>query len=164
VKQWFIYIFLIFLFFSALSCLDIDEASVIPEINFEWYKVIDNLDLLGNQQYQVELVFSFVDGDGNIGYDVYDTTNSKENFFYTLFIKEENEYSEYELDDTISYIIPYIEPQKSVRVVKGEINVEFEFKKELFPYDTIRFDVYIKDRSNNESNVESTPDIPLHAN
>ena len=146
---------------TFFSCLEIEEASNIPEIEFLRYEVLDNIDLLGNQQYEVLLFFSFIDGDGDIGYDRADTTNQKENFFYTLFVKENNEFIDYTIEDTIDYIIPYIEPQKSVRVVKGEIKASFELKKAIFPYDTVKFDVYITDRAKNESNIETTSEIIL---
>lgn len=159
-NKWIFHI-IAFLLIMTGSCLEIEEASEIPEIGYERHIVYENKDKLGNAQYELHLVFEFVDGDGDIGNIPGDTIEDNRNFYYSLFVKEDGEFIDYEIEDTINYIIPYIEPQKSVRVVKGEIEVIFELKKVTFTYDTLMFDVYIRDRAGNESNTESTPEIIL---
>ena len=57
-----------------------------------------------------------------------------------------------------SYRIPYLTRQGQNKILKGTISVTFLY---LFyePSDTIKYDFYIKDRAENESNVASTSEI-----
>lgn len=62
-----------------------------------------------------------------------------------------------------SYRIPYMERLGQNKILKGTITVTFlyQFYTES---DTIRYDFYIKDRANNESNMASTSEIILSVN
>lgn len=146
-----------------LSCQKIESISEIPHIEYKSFTLKDTIDILGNPGKIGELVFRFEDGDGDIGLvepdSIYqDTINY--NLFFTLFEKIDGslvEVDEDELETPLNYRIPYIEVKGQNKTLKGEIKVEFYYLLQL--YDTIKYDFYLLDRAQHESNTESTPEI-----
>ncbi|NJK95940.1 MAG: hypothetical protein HC905_14410 [Bacteroidales bacterium] len=64
---------------SFSGCKEPESYSEIPYIEFESYRVFDTVISGLFNQRKVEIRFSFVDGDGDIGYrqDIADTTKKK---------------------------------------------------------------------------------------
>ncbi len=142
-----------------------------PQIEFKQLILFDTVDLLGNKIKDVKLVFSIIDGDGNIGLKDSDTTGIHDpdslyhNDFFTILYEIKG-------DDTLkipdekqrNFRIPYIEPQGQVKTLMADIFTIIEFSyssgNEL-PYDTVFFDFYIVDRDFHISNVERTVTIRL---
>ncbi len=148
---------LLILFFS---CRKTQVYSIIPEIEYKSFDLRDTTDLLGNKGLVGQVSFSFVDGDGDIGLkqpvddtDPEDTTYY--NMFFTLWAMVKGELIKPELEQPLNYRIPYLEPESQDPSLKGIIKVDFLYI--AFPYDTISYDFYIKDRAGHESNVVSTP-------
>lgn len=158
-------IFLFVLIIFLAGCPEIEVIPEIPEIEFLSFTLSEDVDELQNIILAGELVFSFQDGDGDIGLQEPDTITPGDttvfNLFFTMFHKTGGEYIELGEDDLgapLYYRIPYIEPREGQnKIVRGEVNIRFEYP--IIKYDTIRYDFYITDRALHKSNIESTPDI-----
>ncbi len=149
--------------FVFSSCRKTQTYPEIPEIEYKSFLFRDTTDLLGNKGLVGNLVFSFVDGDGDIGLkqppDSIDPGDpGYSNLFFTLFDMQDGilvEIGDDELKFPLNYRIPYLEPRGMDKSLTGEIEVEFTYL--LFEFDTIKYDFYITDRAGNVSNTESTP-------
>lgn len=149
--------------FVLFSCRKTVTYPEIPEIEYLGFSLRDTTDLLGNIGLVGKLVFSFVDGDGDIGLkqppDSVDPGDPEySNLFFTMFDVQNGilvEIGDDELEFPLYYRIPYLKPQGMDKSLTGEIEVEFTYL--LFEYDTITYDFHITDRAGNVSNTESTP-------
>jgi hypothetical protein len=161
-RQYIIPFIFVFLF---SGCPEIEVIPETPEIEFLSFTITEDIDDLGNDILLGELIFSFQDGDGDIGLPDPDTIvpgdTTQYNLFFTMYEKSEGEYillDEDELGAPLYYRIPYIEPREGQnKILRGEIKIDFEYP--TIKYDTIKYDFYITDRSLNKSNIESTTDI-----
>jgi hypothetical protein len=151
-----------------VSCRKIEKLSSVPHIEFTSFSVFDTLDILGNNSKGGRLKFYFEDGDGDLGLDTpaknqSDTTN----MHLDLFRKKEGTMVLVTgLDPLLpypSYRIPYMERLGQNKILKGTISVTFLYL-DYTPGDTIKYDFYIQDRSDNESNVASTSEIAISSN
>ncbi len=161
-----------FILFSGwvlfFSCRKIESYPVIPSIKFKSFTLRDTVDDLNNPVIRGGLVFSFVDGDGDIGLPQPDSTltdTTNYNLFFTLYEKLDGEFAKVDEDDLatpLNYRIPFIEIEGQNKTLKGEIQVDFDYNIIfLLKYDTIKYEFYLVDRALNQSNVETTPEIPL---
>ena len=157
-----------FILFSGwilfFSCRKIKSISEIPKIVFKSFTLRDTIDILGNKGKIGELVFTFEDGDGDIGLlpQSDSTTIDTVNLFFTLYEKLDGEFLKVDLETPINYRIPFIEMVGQNKTLKGEIQVDFFYIKIfLIKYDTIKYEFYIIDRALHKSNFETTPEIPL---
>lgn len=147
------------------SCRKIESYSVIPEIEYKSFTLRDTIDLLGNPGKIGELLFGFVDGDGDIGLPQPDSTTTDTtnfNLFITMYEMLDGEFIKVDEDDLetpINYRIPYIESEGQNKTLKGEIQVDFIYL--IIKYDTIKYKFYIVDRALHESNNEETDTIFL---
>ncbi len=149
------------------ACEKIEPADPVPEIGFKDFTVADSYDTIGDEPVEVkacELIFTFIDGDGDIGLidDPYDSIDPK-NVFIIPFAKDEGGYYRDDDLDTLAFWIKHNEKMERVgqnKTLKGEIKVKFSYFANLISdYDTLKFDFYMVDRAKNKSNVESTTDI-----
>lgn len=151
------------------SCKKIEQLPPVPYIEFQSFKVFDTTDILGNDIKGGKLIFSFQDGDGNIGINADENYGSDtSNLFFTLYKKDNGimkEVPENDLMRPSSYRIPYMEKTGQNKILKGKIAITFLY---LFysqaDNDTIKYDFYLTDRDNNSSNISSTCEIPLSVN
>jgi len=161
------YLTIVVLVFAFGSCRKIQQLPPVPHIEFTSFTVFDTVDILENQAKGGRLKFYFEDGDGDLGLkspdlELTDTTN----LFFTLYRKTGGLMIQAPENDPLrpsSYRIPYMERLGQNKILKGTITVTFlyQFYTES---DTIRYDFYIKDRANNESNMASTSEIILSVN
>jgi len=118
------------------------------------------------------LYLDFIDGDGNFGLEEGENDNLPDACVkrYNLFIDQ------YELQDGIwvnvtnnpcandentplYYSVPWAKPAGQIQTQKGEIKIELSTNWYIGlegPHDTIRFEIYIRDRDQNESNRITT--------
>jgi len=144
-------------FFSG--CEKIRQLPPEPVVEFRQFTMYDTIDPLGNPAKAGILEFYFEDGDGDLGLKQpvegqADTTN----LFFTRYNKEEGAFVE---ADESAYRIPYMEREGQNKILQGTIEITFLY----FFYntnDTIKYDFYIKDRAGNESNIDSTCEIPFN--
>jgi len=146
---------------SLSSCIENPEYPVIPEIKFKDFQIMKSQQ--GKDSLGI-LIFTFTDGDGDIGLDESDTFppfNSESEYYYNFYLY----FVEYN-DNGDS--IKQIEPPYTARIprinrysesVKGEIYVEIDvyFLPLVVQYHNINMRFFIYDRALNKSNVERTP-------
>lgn len=149
-----------------MSCTKIKSYPNTPKVHFESYTTNRFIDSLDNDVKLAEIIFSVVDGDGDIGLRQSDTLDPyvgeyKNNFFSSLYIKSNGKYIEVENISLSNYTIPYIEPQGQNKTLKADVKVKFMYTNNdtLFNYDTLMYKYYIVDRALNQSNIDSTSDI-----
>jgi hypothetical protein len=149
------------------ACRKKDVYPVEPEIKFENFITIYNY----GQSYPERgvLVFSFTDGDGDIGLFQDDTIPP---YDYNLFIS----YFEIQNGDTIEVFltqtdpatgdvdtlnfngrIPILTPFGSNKSISGEVEDTIFIHNPASPFDTIMFKAYIVDRALHHSNTITTP-------
>ncbi len=166
-----IFIVIIFIGFIALmACEKIEPADPVPEIGFKDLKVTNGFDTIGSQvnaTKNCELLFSFIDGDGDIGLirTVYDSVEP-ENLFIIPFNKRDGAYFREEDLDTLTFWIKHDSKMERVgqnKTLKGDIKVKFDYYLNFIEdYDTLKFDFYLIDRAGHQSNVESTDDAAFN--
>lgn len=143
------------------------QLPAVPHIEFTNFTIFDTTDILGNKCKGGRLRFHFEDGDGDLGLNATsDIGTDSSNIFFTLFRKKGGIILPTLDNDPLkpsSYRIPFMERLGQNKILKGTISVTFLY---LFysPADTIRYDFYIKDRAQNESNIVSTNEIVLSVN
>jgi len=145
---------------AVASCEPFEKVSEIPEIGFKSFDLFE-IDTLGSRIKAGELVFSFIDGDADIGLFSGSSTEDTLNFFLIPYEKLDAGYEPIEDADTLKYGIRNDEKLTRVgqnKTIKGEIKLQIYYFLTP-PYDTIRYDFYIIDRAGNKSNIESTTDI-----
>lgn len=155
------------------SCGKIETLSEVPSITFTSFTVVDTTDILGNMNKGGRLKFHFEDGDGDIGTE-YDIETAEYlgvdsvNLFLSLYKKVDGVYALVGEDDILKpsdYRIPYIENEGQVKLLRGDITVAFLYQLyDVASDDTVKYEFYIKDRSDHVSNIETTCDIPLSHN
>lgn len=142
------------------SCTQAPEYPIEPVIKFESFgKTV----LEQNGKDTTELVFSFTDGDGDLG-DI-DSLN--------IFITDlRSNFQE------AGFRIPFIPPQGTGNGISGLVSFKLPSScctypvggplacspSEEFPFDTVRYSIYIRDRALNMSNVIETEDLVLLCN
>ncbi len=158
------YMIIIILSLLLPACPKFEVLPEIPEVEFQSFILSIQTNDLGNELLLGELVFTFRDGDGDIGLPEPDTIapgdTTNFNLFLTLNEKVNGNFRKIENSDLPSplyYRIPYMNPEGQNKTLQGEIKVELEYF--TIEYDTIKYDFYIKDRAGHKSNVESTSEI-----
>ncbi|HVA97882.1 MAG TPA: hypothetical protein VNG53_03225 [Bacteroidia bacterium] len=128
------------------------------------------------------VVFTFKDGDGDIGLQSSDTTppfnfDSGNNIYYYdcfleyLYKTSDGSYKPFYdasapnplFNDTIyfTYRVPNITPAGKVKVLSGQIQVMLHAPYYFPGHTSIEFNIYIYDRALHKSNVITTPPIPV---
>ena len=158
----------VFLITLLFSCTKKQEYPIEPEIGFKYFVVKDTVDKLQNPIKEVHLVFSFTDGDGDIGLSQGDTLFPFDkagghyyNLISTYYEKQNGTFNEVAQNSELSnYRIPVLQDLAIKKSIRGDIEV----KRDLyFPNsDTIKYDFFIYDRALHKSNTISSPEIILN--
>jgi hypothetical protein len=149
------------------SCRKIEQLPASPRITFTSFTIFDTTDILGNKSKGGRLKFYFEDGDGDLGLQTPSGSQTDStNLFFTLFRKTGGKMLPAPENDPLkpsSYRIPYMVRQGQNKTLKGTVSVTFLY---LFyaKTDTIRYDFFIKDRAENQSNTVSTSEIAVSVN
>lgn len=154
-------VFLIILSVLLLaSCRKPEKFSVIPAIEFVSLEAND-----AESGTDVRLTFKFQDGDGDIGLDEDDIQSPFDtssvyyyNCFITYFEKQNGHFVEVELPSTLNMRIPRLS-DNTPESISGEITLDLYANNPFSPYDTIRYELYIVDRSLNHSNTITTTEF-----
>ncbi|MFK7756095.1 MAG: hypothetical protein AB8B53_04100 [Flavobacteriales bacterium] len=151
-------------FLSMSSCLEKEEFPDEPVIKFM------SIEEKGNE---LELKFSFTDGDGNFGLEAGDTLSPfdsdpyQQNLIVSYYELQNGEwqrfgqdfpsFSPFYIDVAYGQRVPLVEPTGQREVQEGEVTYDIVgYYNENSPFDTARFEFFIYDRSLNASNVEVT--------
>jgi hypothetical protein len=144
---------IIFLFIIILllgSCIKPPDYSIVPNITFLRF----SQNTVQAFSDSVKLVFSFTDGDGDIGpIDKNDTT-------LNLFLTDSRDNS------VKKYQLPNITPSGSVKAISGEVTITigpFACKAGV-DEDALTYTIRIKDRAGNMSNAAVSTPLTLICN
>ncbi|HDO27510.1 MAG TPA: hypothetical protein ENH02_05275 [Bacteroidetes bacterium] len=173
-------IFVLFLAFIAVmaSCRKFEDYPVIPEISYQGFWLENNV-TTGITERGV-LIFSYKDGDGNLGLAKGDTMppfNFGSPYYYNLildyyemqhgkFVKVPLVFWNQETQqyDTLTFNsrFPILTPLTGNKAIKGVFQDTLFLYNPLSKFDTIKFGVYIYDRDLNKSNAIETPPIIIN--
>jgi hypothetical protein len=167
---------------GAISCRKTEEFPVEPHIEFK--EIIKNTNSQGKDT-SIALVFTFTDGDGDIGFHQNETGDPYTgDFFYNLHIdyQEKNSSGQFvpvlipTLVDSVTpdgeiipiikdmpvqfkYRLPYLVPSGKNKAIKGDISVDIN----TFGFSPVsRLIFYIYDRALNKSNTEITTEFSVN--
>jgi len=163
------YIIPFFIALLVVACRKAEHYPPEPQITYKGFFLSDSVDPLGNEALVGSLIFSFIDGDGDLGQSQIDTIqpgdSANSNLFFTLYHMQNGtmvKAGKDEIKTPLNYRIPYISTTGKDKTLKGEIQVDFFYLN--FPWDTIRYSFFLKDRAEHISNVEQSPVlfIPNH--
>lgn len=153
-------ILLIPLFTGLTGCIKEEQYPLEPIIEYGGFATVRDIsgkDSLG------AITVSYTDGDGNIGLFAWDTVEPLKYNFYCKFMQYiDGQLVEFRPTDTsitFNARIPLLTPVGRNKNIKGDITmtIELYFARKLLQSDTIGFEIFIKDRDLNESNVVETP-------
>ena len=162
----------------ATSCRRFEEFPDVPQIAYEGFLLENNAET-GITQRGV-LIFSYQDGDGNLGLasrDTFPPFNWGSPYYYNLVIDyyemRNGEFekvplvfwnNETQQFDTLTFNsrFPILTPPTGNLAIKGVFQDTVFLYNPLSKFDTIKFSVYIYDRDLNKSNVIETPPILIN--
>jgi len=147
--------------FLMSSCIEFEEASEIPRIDFKTAQSDLVFDALGNESKHTQLVFDIVDGDGNFGLMPEDTLypfvgHYSHNFYFDVMVKSHNRFVLWQGLVINFFDIPYSVPQGQNKLLDARVTIDLFFPKALLSYDTLYYRFYVYDRAFNRSNIDST--------
>ena len=158
-------ILLLFLVGVLFSCAKNKQFEDTPGLKWESAAFVQS-DSTANKWY-ARLNLYFTDGDGDIGFEADTSTIECDTTNFDLFIR----YFE-QVDGTFQEVfptnpclpfhnrLPYLTPEGQNKTLEGVIKTPFDYSG--FPRnntDSVKFEVYIKDRTGHTSNVVLSPSI-----
>lgn len=148
------------------SCLSVPEFSHTPEIEFSGIAISPRLDAnTGGYKDSITISIKFKDGDGDLGASAEDIAlNPPHNFVLKQFRKVNGDFVPYVPADTSSVLTGgYFHRLSGEKPgpIEGTIHHRVEILHCCYKYakDTIRFEVFIRDRAGNISNTVTTDPV-----
>lgn len=160
-------LFILFLGVSLTACFEVPDYPDKPEIEFVKISSEPKLEQLsGAYKDSVVISIAFKDGNGDLGYEQWEVDSlSKLSAGYNFIVKQlrlsDGQYVEYQPAESLSGYFQRISPEKP-GPIEGVIHysgVQILHSFYPFPRDIIKFEVYIKDRAGNSSNVVTTDSV-----
>ncbi|MBK5284644.1 MAG: hypothetical protein JJE25_04525 [Bacteroidia bacterium] len=154
-RQIFSFLLASLLMVISFSCKKGNEYPIEPEIKFK--SLTTEKDGQGKDIYAT-LTISFTDGDGDIGAD-----DGNNNFIVGYYRKQNNIWT---LDASYDYSgrIKVVTSTGKSRALRGDIS--YDIDQAVMPQgavnDTVRFNVYIYDRAQHQSNTVTTSEIVIN--
>lgn len=147
---------------------DADKFDIIPSVEWRGHEIEVIGDPSDNRKNIILKVY-FTDRDGDIGLtqsQIPTDSCNKDNYslFIKYFEKVGSAYREIAPADSCQPFhnhLPYLTPEGQNKVLEGEIKAAFSYL--AFPQnpgvDSVKFEIYIKDRANHVSNIAYSPAI-----
>lgn len=163
---------LIAVIIATANCGDLETYSEIPEVEFVQVFLADTTDELGNKVKQQDIIIKVTDGDGNLGLNrdeeyIRLDSNSQEKpdtcnlFLKTLKKTADGNYENIPNIPEASYRIPYKQPIGQNKYLRAEITIYKTTAQNYIDFDTVRYEIYVRDRVLNTSNIAISCDIPI---
>lgn len=161
--------FLVILFFAIVltGCFEIPDYPATPEIEFTKITSEPRLEQqTGAYKDSVVISISYKDGDGDLGYMQWEMDSlSKLSTGYNFLVKQlrrvNGKYVEYKPEESLSGYFQHISPDKP-GPIEGVIHYSgVQIFHSFYPFarDTVKFEIYIKDRAGNISNTITTDSV-----
>jgi hypothetical protein len=149
-----LFAFVVLLLFALFGCQPIRLFDEVPAIKFESISpgiARENIDT-------VLIVFSFTDGDGDLGLETGDTTND-------ITVIDKRNGPPAIGDITFPYRMPYVTPPGQSKQISGTVELKMQnlIRRPGLQTDTVRYEIQIRDRANRLSNTITTPPIVITA-
>jgi hypothetical protein len=142
------------------GCVEKEQYPLIPVIKYAGFMV----DTTAQGYDSIGIVtITYTDGDGDLGLDSTDTAEPYlYNYYFTFMQMKEGVLQPVELpDSTINFNarIPILTPSGKNKNISGEISRTLELYQawSALSSDTIGFEIYVKDRALNVSNIVQSP-------
>lgn len=155
---------------GLISCHRIVSLPAEPRVEYTSFAVFDTTDILGNSYKGGRLKFYFEDGDGDLGLPQPSGEEGSDtiNLYLTLYKKSNGSMIPAAPGDilfTKGYRIPYIDRPGQNKILRGTIAVSFLYQFYNTDDSTvIKYNFYVRDRADNVSNTETTPEISVSVN
>jgi len=150
----------LFLIIAVVSCFKLEQYPPEPQIEFIDFTFVDTVDGLENRVLNGTLHFSFVDGDGDIGFD---TIQPQQNTVFLEKFKYQNGVAtSIDLLIPLNYFVPKFVTEGNRKTLKGEIIINDLDENYPFNGDTVFYKFYIVDRAGNVSNIDSTGNLIIN--
>jgi hypothetical protein len=147
-------IFLIGLPLFALQCRRAPDYPIAPVIKL----LTVSPDTLNPDVDSLKIRFSFTDGDGDLGYNN-DVPNVKNDT--TIFVKDIRPNSRGSF--LYKYDMPYVPAKGSFKQITGVVNLNLKSNTSCRPdlrlFDTVKYEIKIRDRAGNTSNTITTQQV-----
>jgi len=151
---------ILFTLVLATSCRKPVKVSEIPKIKFVDVPIKDTLDALGNHIRRATLIYTLIDGDGDIGFQTSDTLapfNPGSKYYYNIYIdlykRVQNQQVLIPLQTPFYFRTKYIQPQGINKVLQCTLKVNMDFNLPT-NIDSCEFVFYMYDRAQHQSNIE----------
>lgn len=141
------------------SCVKEKHFPPQPVIKFEQFVTYGN--------DSADCYITFQDGDGDIGIPAGDLTSEddlKMKYLYKdsngEFIPVDSSFGTPQFDTLFySYRVPYLTPDGQYKALDGEIKIKLRAAPIFGPHDVVKFEITLKDRAGNKSNLVTTNEI-----
>lgn len=147
---------------NLFSCRKPEKVSEIPQIKFVDVPIKDTVDELGNAIRRATLIFTLIDGDGDIGFQSADTLapfNQGSKYYYNVYIdlykRVQNQQVLIPLQTPFYFRTKYIQPQGINKVLQCTLKVTMDFNLPT-NIDSCDFVFYMYDRAQHQSNIEKS--------
>jgi hypothetical protein len=165
-----------FFFFSGFTLISVTSllSGCYKEPTFDFKPNIEFSDIRkeiileafsGAKTDSVIVDIKFQDGDGDLGQNEIDKAKAAGNFNYIvkIFEKKKGVYIEKIQTEPYSGVFPRLKTSGKAGPIEGVLNYSMNFQQPFIPRnDTLKFQIYIKDRAGNSSNTIETAPIVLH--
>jgi hypothetical protein len=147
------------------SCVKEQKYSKIPHIEFEGFEIKrdqqDPTTLYGDS---IVVKIRYEDGDGDLGLAQNDLNSYGNNYIINIYARQNGVFKKLNFDPSFDGQFPKLNPDNVVGPIDGVLSrsLFLYHSSPITPDDTLRFDIKILDRANNESNTITTPTIIVY--
>lgn len=161
-------LFFTFVVFCLSSCYKEPSFSLEPSIEFNSIRKFIRIDQFTTaKKDSVVMTIKFQDGDGDLGLNTEEIGKAQQtnNFNYVIksYRRVKGNFQEYQSLIPISGFFPRLKDDGKVGPIEGTLSYSMNFEHAFIPKkDTVKFQIHIKDRAGNTSNVVDTEQIILN--
>lgn len=154
---------------TLVSCFKEPNFSMTPNIKYKDFSKDLILDeFTGGTKDTIVVNIEFQDGDGDLGLGEDDkadaVANNNFNYIVKAYRKKNGSFTAYEPLEPISGFFPKLADDTKPGPIEGTLSYGMDFYHAFTPkFDTLKFEIQIKDRAGNLSNTVETDDIVLNA-
>ena len=156
-----------YIFVLSAVCL-LFASSCVKEKNFPTTPSIEFVEFVKYSDDSADCIISFKDGDGDIGILEGDTASDDDYKLKYLYKGSDGFFHPYDAIDSTavmdtlfySYRVPNITPQGQYKALEGTIKAKLRSAPLYVPaHTTVKFEIRLRDRSGNYSNIVTSNEI-----